>query len=90
MFWGAAYLIRSTPFASDGATQNGPIGTIYFDTVDREIARDAQGFDGTTIRTSTQYDKLWPRVAAKPAVFCNGPLFAAHRLHRLCAVRRNR
>lgn len=55
---GAVYLIKATPLASDGATQNGPIGTVYFDQLDREIARDTQGFDASTIRAATQYDAL--------------------------------
>jgi RHS repeat-associated protein len=55
---GASYLIQSTPLAADGATQIGPIGIVYFDSLDREIARDTQGFDATTIRASKQYDAL--------------------------------
>jgi RHS repeat-associated protein len=53
---GAVYLIKATPLASDGATQNGPIGIVYFDLIDREIARDTQGFDASTIRAAIQYD----------------------------------
>jgi RHS repeat-associated protein len=53
-----AYLIQATPLASDGATQNGPIAIVYFDTLDREIARYTQGFDGSTIVVSKQYDSL--------------------------------
>src|SRR5262249_53765043 len=41
-----------------GATQNGPTGIVYFDSLDREIARDSQGFDGSAIRVSRQYDAL--------------------------------
>ena len=48
---GAAYLIQATPVAADGATQNGPTGIVYYDTLDREIARDTQGFDASTIRS---------------------------------------
>jgi RHS repeat-associated protein len=55
---GAAYLIQATPLAADGATQIGPIGIVYFDILDREVARDTQGFDGSTIRVSKQYDNL--------------------------------
>jgi RHS repeat-associated protein len=53
---GAAYYIQATPYASDGTTQNGPIGIVYYDTLDREIARDTQGFDGSDIRAAKQYD----------------------------------
>src|SRR5262249_25847415 len=55
---GAAYLIQATPLAADGVTQNGPLGIVYFDTLDREIARDTQGFDGSTIRVTKQYGGL--------------------------------
>jgi RHS repeat-associated protein len=55
---GAAYYIQATPYATDGTTQNGPIGIVYYDTLDREIARDTQGFDASTIRASKQYDSL--------------------------------
>jgi YD repeat-containing protein len=53
---GAAYYIQATPYASDGITQNGPIGIVYYDKLDREIARDTQGFDGSAIRAAKQYD----------------------------------
>jgi RHS repeat-associated protein len=55
---GAVYLIQATPYASGGQTQNGPIGIVYYDTLDREIARDTQGFDGSTIRAAKQYDSF--------------------------------
>jgi YD repeat-containing protein len=53
-----AYLMQATPLASDGATQNGPMAIVYFDTLDREIARNTQGFDGSTILVSKQYDSF--------------------------------
>jgi RHS repeat-associated protein len=55
---GAAYLTQATPLAADGVTPNGPVGLVYFDLLDREIARDTQGFDGSTIRATKQYDAL--------------------------------
>jgi RHS repeat-associated protein len=55
---GASYLTRATPFAADGVTPNGPVLLVYFDLLDREIARDTQGFDGSTIRATKQYDAL--------------------------------
>ena len=55
---GASYLTQATPLAADGATANGPILLVYFDLLDREIARDTQGFDGSTIRATKQYDAL--------------------------------
>jgi YD repeat-containing protein len=53
---GAVYLIQATPYATGGTTQNGPIGIVYYDMLDREIARDTQGFDTSIIRASKQYD----------------------------------
>jgi RHS repeat-associated protein len=53
---GAVYLVQATPYASGGVTQNGPLGIVYFDVLDREIGRDTQGFDGSTIRASKQYN----------------------------------
>jgi RHS repeat-associated protein len=61
---GAYYIIRSTPLATDGTTQNGPIVTVYMDGFEREMARDSQGFDGSAIRASTQYD-AFGRVAQR-------------------------
>ncbi len=53
---GAVYLVQATPLASDGVTQNGPQGIVYFDMLDREVGRDTQGFDASTIRASKQYN----------------------------------
>ncbi len=53
---GAVYLVQATPYASGGVTQNGPQGIVYFDMLDREVGRDTQGFDGSTIRASKQYN----------------------------------
>ena len=55
---GASYLTQVTPLAADGATVNGPVGLVYFDLLDRELARDTQGFDGSTVRAAKQYDAL--------------------------------
>ncbi len=55
---GASYLIQAPPLAADGVTQIGPIGIVYFDILDREVARDTQGFDGSAIRVAKQYDSL--------------------------------
>jgi RHS repeat-associated protein len=53
-----AYRIQATPLAADGVTQIGPQGTVYFDNLDREVKRETQGFDGSTIAASTQYDSI--------------------------------
>lgn len=67
---GAVYRITATPLASNDAV-NGPIGIVYFDSLDREIGRDTQGFDGSTVRALRQYDSLG-RVAQS-----SRPFFAA-------------
>jgi RHS repeat-associated protein len=53
-----SYFITATPLASDGVTQNGPISIVYFDTLDREVARDTQGFNGSTVRGRRAYDSF--------------------------------
>ena len=55
---GATYLISTTPLASDGHTQIGAIGIVYFDTFDREVGRQTQGFDGIGIYALRQYDNF--------------------------------
>jgi RHS repeat-associated protein len=55
---GASYLIQETPYAADGTTVNGPVTTVYLDQLDREIARETQGFDGSTVRAIKSYDAL--------------------------------
>ena len=54
----SAYSITATPLASDGVTQNGPIGIVYYDLLDREVGRDTQGFDGSKIRARRDYDSF--------------------------------
>lgn len=53
-----AIVATATPLASNGTTQIGPIGKVYFDGMGREIAKDTQGFDGSTIRTVTEFDSF--------------------------------
>jgi RHS repeat-associated protein len=71
---GAVYLIQATPYASasGGGTQNGPSGTVYFDMLDREIARDTQGFDASTIRVSKVYDNFGRVQEQSRPYFANG------------------
>ncbi len=61
---GAVYLVESKKLAADDATPIGPLTTGYFDKLGRSIIGDTQGFDGSTIRTTVQYDALG-RVAQK-------------------------
>jgi YD repeat-containing protein len=58
---GAVYLIQATPLASDGVTQNGPLDIVYFDMLDREVGRDTQGFDGSTIRVASSANMIRSR-----------------------------
>jgi RHS repeat-associated protein len=69
---GAVYLVQATPFASGGTTQNGPQSTGYFDQLGRAIASDTQGFDGSLIRTTTQYDSLMRVLQASRPFFVSG------------------
>ena len=49
-----AYLVQTTPENSSGA-QNGPTTITYYNARGHVIETDTQGFDGSTIKTSTQY-----------------------------------
>jgi RHS repeat-associated protein len=69
---GAAYLIETTPYAADGATANGPVLLVYYDLLNREVARDTQGFDGSTIRATTTYDALGRVSQTSRPYFLNG------------------
>jgi hypothetical protein len=69
------YLIQATPLASDGVTQNGPLGIVYFDMLDREVGRDTQGFDASTIRapSSTTAMAAWRSRATINSTFTYDP-----------------
>jgi YD repeat-containing protein len=57
-----AYIVTATPLAADGTTVNGPIASTYYDQMGRVVAATTQGFDGSTIRSATQYDaygRVW-------------------------------
>jgi RHS repeat-associated protein len=69
---GAFYLIQSTPYASDGTTPNGPTSTVYLDLLDREIGRDTQGFDGSTVRATKTYDSFGRVSQTSRPYFANG------------------
>lgn len=57
-----AWVVVTTPLASDGATQNGPFIKVYFDQLGRELRQETQGFDGTSAAPSvykdTEYNAL--------------------------------
>jgi RHS repeat-associated protein len=50
-----AYLMQATPENSTGG-QNGAESIIYYDALGRTIATDIQGFSGSWVRMSTQYN----------------------------------
>ena len=53
----AAYVVSAVSKASNG-TPNAPEVKTYSDTHGRQVAADTQGFDGSTIRQTTEYDAL--------------------------------
>lgn len=53
-----AYVVTVTPLKADGVTANGPVSKTYFDGMGRELASDTEGFDGSAIRTATEYDSF--------------------------------
>lgn len=53
----AKYIITETPYASDGVTIIGVWKKGYFDSADRSIRTETQGFDGISVITvDTEYD----------------------------------
>jgi RHS repeat-associated protein len=54
----ASYLIRETSYAADGATVNAPVTTVFLDAMEREVARQTQGFDGSLVQATKAYDAL--------------------------------
>lgn len=56
----ASWFAKETPLSSDGVTQNGPESRSYFDSLNREIRKETQGYDGagtaTAIYLDTRYD----------------------------------
>ena len=45
---GAKYVVTQTPYASGGTAVNGPWVKVYYDRLDRELARETQGFGSAT------------------------------------------
>ena len=65
-------LIQETPYAADGITANGPAVRVYFDMLDREMARETQGFDGSTVRAVKTYDAIGRVSQTSPPYFLTG------------------
>lgn len=70
----AFYYITETPLDVNGA-QNGPVSKVYNDPLDREIRREVQGFDGSTIITLTQYDNLGRVVAVSRPYYSGSTVY---------------
>jgi RHS repeat-associated protein len=51
----SAYVMIETPLAVND-TPNGPVKKTYYDRLNRVTGADTEGFDGTPIRTITEYD----------------------------------
>jgi RHS repeat-associated protein len=69
---GASYLVTETPYAADGTTVSGPYVTVYFDKLDREIARETQGFNGAVVRATRAYDALGRLTQTSRPYFVSG------------------
>jgi YD repeat-containing protein len=69
---GAVRLNQINSFAPDGTTQNAPNVIVYFDSLEREVARDTQGFDGSVVRGSKQYDSLGRVLKVSRPYFVSG------------------
>ena len=66
-----AYVVTTTPQNAAG-TQNGPWVQTYYDTHGRTIATDTQGFTGTTIRQSMEYNALGRMLRESRPYFLSG------------------
>ena len=57
-----AYYVESTPYS--GSTVIGAKARVHYDSLHREIAKEAQNYDGSWSRTLTGYDQLGNQAAA--------------------------
>jgi RHS repeat-associated protein len=69
---GAVRLNQANSFAPDGTTPNAPTIIVYFDSLEREVARDTQGFDGSIVRGAKQYDSQGRVLKVSRPYFVNG------------------
>ena len=69
---GAIRFNQVNSFAADGTTQNAPTIIVYFDSLEREVARDTQGFDGSSIRGSKQFDSQGRVLKVSRPYFASG------------------
>jgi RHS repeat-associated protein len=71
-----AFTAVSTPQNSSG-TQNGAPSVAYYDNLSRSVASDVRGYDGSWIRTTTQYDSCGRVAAQSRPYFATVPVSAA-------------
>jgi len=69
---GSKYLVTETPYAADGTTVSGPYVTVYYDQLDREMARETQGFNGAVVRATRTYDALGRLAQTSRPYFVSG------------------
>jgi RHS repeat-associated protein len=63
-----AYLVTVTPKDKNGSA-DGATTVTYYDALDRPIATDTQGFDGSTVRASSVYDDSTGRLSKSSRPF---------------------
>ncbi|WP_315754389.1 MULTISPECIES: RHS repeat-associated core domain-containing protein [unclassified Bradyrhizobium] len=69
---GAAYVVQELHYGADGTTPNGPATAIFVDSLQREIARRTQGFDGRLVQATKAYDALGRVAQASRPYFIDG------------------
>ncbi|MGJ5037601.1 MULTISPECIES: RHS repeat-associated core domain-containing protein [unclassified Bradyrhizobium] len=69
---GASYLVQETSYAADGTTVIAPPATLFYDSLEREIGRQTQGFDGSVIQATKTYDALGRVTQTSRPYFLNG------------------
>lgn len=69
---GAVYLVVERPYAADATSVIGPTVTVYFDSLDREIGRETEGFNGGTVRATRSYDALGRLTQTSRPYFVSG------------------
>lgn len=72
---GASYFVNMSVYANDGTTQIAPSQKIYFDTLDRDILSETQGFDGRTIYREKEYDSRGNLARSSRPYFANGTVY---------------
>ena len=69
---GATFLVETNVLGADGVTPIAPKAIAYHDKLGRPIAADTEGFDGSTIRSVTEYDTLGRKKRSSRPYFLSG------------------